>query len=487
MQTRLAYLMKKMEVTARELSAGTGVDVSMLSKLKNGHRKLTLRSKYPTLFYDFFINCEVEKQRNFLRELLFSYNPHVNPDSHSQMAKTFALWLTSEDDSLGFLPKTASITTQKVEIYNSPQKLVEGMKALCEHALRLTPGKNLYFVDYTEDVTPQNFPLIESCLPEIERLSDYGHNVSILDGRANKVKAFVSVFNWFNSYLANNTEVSMNNSKRDMRIAYAVVEGECAYLALGNDRDIERVQGVLFYDKSSVDFFVAQAKSDLASGRKMLRKIPATDIRGMLKVLDNYLRPKQMTYLVNPTMMYKTMDITTLEDILRNNDVTGKAKDLCIYHNRVTAEVLRPRCPYKQIYDLDAMMKQASKEYTIDEEMSLTCGKPIRVTKNQLYEHLKFLSSINDPEMYQVLFVPFERLHVLRTNIHFVVQDNSVVLAWDVLQSENRMYSNEVPVIEGFSRYAEEVWRAIPDMCADPYWQKKQVAAMMEMLKLTNN
>ena len=123
----------------------------------------------------------------------------------------------------------------------------------------------------------------------------------------------------------------------------------------------------------------------------------------------------------------------------------------------------------------------ATLDSTVDVEMSAICGKTITVSRQVLHEHLKQLTKLHEPEKYQVLFIPFERMRLLHSSISYVIQQDSLFLAWDATRSDQRIYSRDRTIVQAAYNYMEEIWNSIPAEYTTPEWQAEQLNKLLEL------
>lgn len=259
-----------------------------------------------------------------------------------------------------------------------------------------------------------------------------------------------------------------------------LLEDTCALVILSNDVGQKVFHSTLYTDRKSAQYFQRNADIAAETSTRVIEKIPFGDIMDFLHTLDRFLVSQPTTYLVNPVMMYKTMSVELVDQVLEENGIPASQRKAAFESNRFTA-YLRTKCPYKQIYDLSAMTRVAAMDSTVDEELSAVYGRPISVSRRLLHEHLRFLTRLNAPEKYHLLFVPFENLHLLHSSISYVVQQNSLFLAWDASRSDHRIYSRDHSIVQASYNYMEEIWNSIPAAYTDPEWQAQQLRMLLEL------
>jgi len=289
----------------------------------------------------------------------------------------------------------------------------------------------------------------------------------------------MSIFNWMDFYFSDQVQfLTMPGHSHTYRTLF-YMEGVCALLILAAEVGQKVFLGTLYSGSDGGEYFRNSLTVMAGNSSLGIEKIPFRSITDFLQTLDRFLIPQPTTYLVNPVMMYKTMSPDLLNQVLAENGIFPEQRE-AIQTNRFTA-YLRTKCPYKQIYDLTAMKRIATLDSTVDEELSALYGQPVRVSRKQLHQHLKQLTQLNAPDSYHLLFVPFERLHLLHSSISYVIQQNSLFLAWDASRSAHRIYSRDPSIVTAAYNYMEEIWNSIPAEFTTPEWQAEQIRMLLDL------
>jgi hypothetical protein len=289
----------------------------------------------------------------------------------------------------------------------------------------------------------------------------------------------MSIFNWMEFYFSDRVKfLSMPKHPHTYRTLF-YMEGVCALLILSDEVGQKLFLCTLYSGQDGMEFFRHSLNVVKGNSTLGIEKIPFGSITDFLNTLDRFLTAQPTTYLVNPVMMYKTMSTELVDRVLNENGVPAE-KRMAFESNRFTA-YLRTKCPYKQIYDLTAMTQIATMDSTVDVEMSTVCGQTISVSRQVLHEHLKLLTRLHEPEKYQVLFIPFERMRLLHSSISYVIQKDSLFLAWDATRSDQRIYSRDPSIVNASYDYMEEIWRSIPAEYTTAEWQAEQLNKLLEL------
>lgn len=462
------------KTSAREIADQTGINVTLLSKFKNDQRKLQYNSKYPTLLADFFLQCRAEQTAGVVRELLERRGRIAADASPGQEREALSLWLCSE---LEEEKKEETSAQPVVEVLRSVSELKDMLERFTQRVLAAAPGRVSVVHDFPD--MELSTSLLEFSLPYLDRIRKHGNPIRILDN-CPAPKTYMSVFNWMEFYFSDRVEIFADPAHSQLYRMTFLLEGECALFVLASAIGQTRFLCTLYDDPQSAAYFGHTANLAIPTADRVIEKIPFNSIMDFLHALDRFLTGKGTTFLINPVMMYKTMNLELLDRVLAENGVPETIWPASYESNRFTA-YLRTKCPYKQLYDLTAMTRVATMDATVDEELSAVYGRPISVSRRHLHQHLQQLTRLNAPEKYHLLFVPFERLQLLHSSISYVIQQDSLFLAWDTSRSDHRIYSRDPSIANAAYHYMEEIWNSVPAEYTTPEWQREQLQMLLEL------
>ncbi|MFZ5974107.1 MAG: hypothetical protein ACOYU3_01690 [Bacillota bacterium] len=489
---RLGYLMEMLDISGKELAQALTVDATTVSKWKNNQRKLTYKSKYTRKIAGYFLNSAMQSKRGKITALLTAYMPELNIGSEHQLVDALCLWLTEKGTEPPVMVGSTSVNrfapengyVANVRVYTGYKGIMEALATFWEYTLTLPYGQEILLADYRDINFDEQDPSdIVRMMKFFIDAAEYGHTIKIIDCATDVFRPYVAIFRWLPMYLSENVQVwrYQDFMKRETRMSTFVLPGEIVLSSFAVDTLPGVHHSMIFHDRDTVRFMEDSVRAILANSKKMIETIKAADVLRMLEILDGHLKSRQLTYMLNPVPTFRNMPIRLLREILEENGVEEGIISICLEANRRTRAV-RDRCRYIQIYDLDAMEARVHSDFIVDYDLSAICGKRITVPKACYKRHLEYLLGIKSSENYSMTMTSFSALGLLSTTISIIVQDDSLVVAWDPERYPRRMYCMDLQVINGFYTYIEDLWKAIPPICKDDGWKCKQLNRMIQML-----
>jgi hypothetical protein len=487
--SRLGYLMNQLEISGKELSDVLSIDITSISKWKNNQRRLAYKSKHTHDLARFLLNCEMEKKKHIIRDILLVSSPKINTYDEDIMVDALSVWLTGNLQDYSDSIQQVSMSSAHgyntgVRIFTGMKGIQEGLETFWKSARSVPPGQEILIVDFGDiDYSSDASQIKENNVRLIRDAISYGHTIKIIDGAADNYKPYLSIFRWMSVYLSEEVELWYRQARdnRDNQYSIYLLPGACALYTMGVDVPVKDHHCILFTDTESLAFFEKSAQASFDKSQKMIEVLRVEDILGTLKVLDLHLVSKQLTYMLNPTPTFRSMSIDLLEKVLEDNKVDPDMRRICLEANTKTREI-RERCDYRQIYSLDAMEENAKAPFSVDYDLSSICGKEMIISKENLKRHMEYLQNIPHTDQYTITLANLNSIAVLPTNISMIVQDDRLVVAWDARQYDCRMYSEAITVIGGFYNYMEEVWNSISNICKTEEWTNRQFSKIIRLL-----
>lgn len=481
--SRLGYIMSLLGLTGKTLAIEIGIDMTTISKWKNGQRKLRHRSKYTDTLARYFFSEAFTYQKNQLLTLLSSSGYEIDGMDDEALINALKVWLT-EDGKLYSLTETPPQEDEvaKVQIYKGYEGWKKSMEIFWQRVLSLPAGQKVTLGDFGDikwDLVDQS--MLQDTINNMLKAISMGHKLTIIDYMTNEYKPYVVILRWLKIYLSQNVEVRYIYKQDEAYFNEAIytIEGNLAIVGMSIEKDHSDHIAMVYEDKTSIDFYNKVIKAYYGKSDKLIQTVDIKEPANILKVMEDNFNEKQTTYMINPMPTFRNMPIHLLERILKDNEVSPHIIELCVDANK-RRRALRNRCKYVQIYDLDALENAVTKNFIIDYDLSIIVGKEIRIKQHYFREHLEYLTTVSNREDYTMVLVSFDSLKLNVDKTSICVQDDSIVIAWHPEKYERAIYCQELTVIGGYFQYLKELWHQIPPISKSDPWRQKQLNRLLE-------
>ena len=482
--TKLGYLMDLVKITGKELSEKINIDNTTISKWKNNQRKINPRSEYPRTLAKFFLEDEFELQRNQIINILSNYKAGINGESKEQLIETLSMWLVdnkSEIQEEEYSEKNYSYRAL-IDIFVGELGWNEAYEEFWKYTSNIIPGQDILIGDFGNVNWNENDKiLINKAIKQIHNTLALGNKVRIIDRITGDYKPYQLMLKWLPIYLSEGVEIRYFEEKDSIfnKIGICCVKNQIALISKKISYSNEKYLSTIYKNKECVDYYCDLMDEVFKKSRKLIEIINYSDVFTILELLEGSLRTYQITYLLNNMPTFRNMPLSLLENILKENEVEDEKRKICIEAYKKGRE-LRNRCNYRQIYNLDSLEKNIDKDYIVDYDLSKIIGKEIRISNKNYRKQLEYIMKNTTTDNYQIALVSFSNEQLLKETTDMIVQEDSIVLAWDATKYERRMYCKELTIVGGFFEYMEEVWNNIPLVCRNDNWFRKQIKRILD-------
>lgn len=482
-ETRLSYLMNLMDVSGKELAIEIGTDTTTISKWKNGQRKLKSRSPYALKLTEYFLSELFAYQRNYIIDILDTSGYEVDDENEDELVQTLKIWLTEEgvtSSALSGLVKESQEDVNYVEVYKGYDGWKKALNIFWNVVNKLSTKEAIYLGDFGDvqwdNVDSKEF---EYMIDSIIRIAHSGHKVVILDYMTDAYKPYKVLLRWLPIYLNRNVEV---------RYIYKVEEEiykNCIYIVDHNlvfkgmsINDNEEHITLIHRDDASISFYDKVMALIIKNSERLIYGVDLKSPFDIIKVLEDNFKEKQITYTINHMPTFLNMSQELLKDILDDNEVSEDIQEICLKVNKSRCE-LRKKNNYIQIYNLDEMEKALKFDDVIDYDLSVIVGKNIKIKKDFFKRHLEYLMNVSNSECYTMVLTSFDSLKLNVDKSSIIVQDDSIIVAWNPKNFDRAIYCKELTFIGGYYRYLRDIWQQIPPIAKSEHWRKKQLDRMI--------
>ncbi|MGM9611926.1 MAG: helix-turn-helix domain-containing protein [Butyricicoccus sp.] len=479
---RLTWLLRALGVSGKQLADEIGVDYSTMSKWRRDKRMLKYSSPYAHAIAQWALCCPAEQESGVLHRMLHETYPGL--DDSRKLEHALCLWLTLPDT-----PADAPAEEELRGVFEVPLETSLGLENLFDAQKRifgmlrdLPPGQQVTVTDCgAVDWAHVGRGLIEEGVRENTAALTKHHTMRIIDQLTDTYHPGELMFQWLPMYLQPtvSTWFYRNPKPMPLRQNLILIHGHAALTMLSTPAAPGLVISSLYRDPEYVRLFDAVVDTILHDSYPMMQRIETAQLTPFLDILDAHMKSSRLLYMINRLPTFRNMPAGLLDEILRDNQVTGALYDHCMAAGRQSTAT-RGRCESRQVYDLDAIEAALERGSVIDYDLSAVVGREIRISRKQFQEQLAYLYDHVRTSHYTLVVYPFSRLDMTALPpCNMIVQDDSLAAAWDAEKYPHRMYTEDLAIVNGFYQYADALWEHISPVCKDEAWCKRRIGALL--------
>ncbi|MDR0197689.1 MAG: hypothetical protein LBI36_05665 [Oscillospiraceae bacterium] len=474
-QTRLALLMDFLNISGKELAIFLKMDTGSFSKLRRGKRKLNRTSAYSGRIADYVLGKDFAAVQNELFAFLAKHGCRLGNVPSENRAEKLRLWLTART------PENKNAATVLGPYYGY-DGWKSAMREFWESAKESGNARPVYAGDLGDvdwDLVEQQFIL--ELTRDIGSVTRNSRPVIITTVATADYQSYVALMRWLPIYL--NKRVEVRYVQEDFNTAFStgiyIAEGNAAMINTGLRGRRECSQSLIYQDSRGQAFCAELLRELTKNSKRLFDHSLLSQPLAMIELMERHIRPEPLTFMINSLPSFLNMPLELLSEILDDNGVDGEKSALCLDANR-RRRILRDRCNYFQIYDSAALEKALYAEYTVENDLSRVIGREVRITREQFRRQLEFIAKTRNTERYRLALVDFNDINLIAKGSAIVVQDDSVVFAWNSHISEMRIHCTELTVVGGFFNYLNDIWDKIPPIRKNDKWTDKQFARLLK-------
>lgn len=480
---RLNWLIRTLGTSGKDLAAEIEVDVSTVSKWRKNKRILKYDSVYAGRIAAWAVRCEREQHTGILRRTLQEWDKTRELNTAEQMEEALRLWLTLPDCPASETKTDCAPSAGDSDCgfgldsaFHAQNRLFQLIRDLPEH-------QEIIMIDLgAVNWSACSRSMVSETLEHnLHALSDRQHSMTIIDRMSDTYQPREIMFQWMPVYLQPNVQMFFYRDPKPfpLRQNILLIRGHAVLTTTGTSADPSSLISSLHTEPEYIRLYESVADSLIADSRPMLQTMDIRSLTPFLQRIGQHMRSSHLLYMLNECPTFRNMPPELLDEILRDNGVSGDLYQECMSAG-LQSTATRTRCESRQLYNLDAIEEAMEQEYLVDYDLSAITGKEIRIRRDQFKKQLLFIRDHLRALHYTLAIYPFSRLN--RSSAppcNMIVQDDSVAAAWDARLYSRRMYSEEMSIVTGFYQYADSLWEQIPHACREESWCRRRIDALL--------
>lgn len=399
-----SYLLKSLKISPSKMSQALNVDRTLISKWKNGSRKIDTNAAYFDSAIDFLIQRNEELGNDFLEKLFLSiYDSHnyllENSSSLKKSLKKFIFDDINEHKQINnnFI-QNGSLYSTTISIYNDESKGLLGILSFLDSAILYGKPQNLLFVFCKNlDLIMDNKEFMNKWLEKVLILLDMGYVLDLVYSNSNSSTLALHLSSLINhkncnlSYFVDSFDNSYNYS-------FYIVENNGVFMSsnqfIGNETQF---YSTLFTDPISIKFYTTWAKNIFSKSFPIFRFVNLFEILDKFEVNDISLDHRtifgNLSYYYNSFPVYTVMNEELYYEILCNSVDNEMDRQKYLNYFKIAKNNMHEKAesPCIHFYSIDDII-EFSKQQTIVYESESDMSPKLILSQEQFKRHLSCLA-----------------------------------------------------------------------------------------------
>lgn len=468
-QSHLSDIMKRLNISGKELALSLHIDETLISKYKNNKRRLTKETSMEISQY--IVNCYTDKLSLFFKLTKDILEPYVEKSLEAcekeeiiSALNSFLLDFSQNNDFMSFGFTDISWSAE-VKIYTGLQGRLEVQKDFFKNA---SGSKNeiiigdFIFFDYENE---KYFDIYSQTNKTYMDLINAGHKIILIITIDEKYQSYKYLIKWLQLYARDNIEVYCVEKSENYGFnqSIAVEKGRQSYLTLDTNRNFDNDIYVLTKDKACTDYYYNMLSEIKQNAHLILKKIKIHQQYLITKKLEYELFVNNSVYMLDSVFTYRNMPRDMLNEVLEKNDISGNLKETII-DSYNWWQKFYSTYKIKCIFDIEEINKNHKLDKVKDYELSAMAGRDIYIGKYQFEKHIRHVLYNKEYKNFKPAYYPFSKLELVYRYITMISQRDNILIMWSIPNCKNCLYYQAPSYIGGCSRYLKQLWESLPNI-----------------------
>ena len=400
-------VLKTLDISTVELTKKLFVSQSLISRWKTGSRKLKTDSSYYDTLLHIFLEVNASHNMHELESLLFLDHDNFEKENYKkELYHQLNVYLQSPDHMRYDKNKIQELSGFKT--YIGMDQREQALRNFFEYALSLKSRPDIYLMEI------DNARWYKSSTSWVMIFEEYG--LKYMD-EGGKILYFSNLYNidrdefydgWtFTSHPNLYPAYSIDVSDQRIGCAYYLLKGHMSVSFYVPEADPSQYYTAVHTDPETLEAQqqYIQQRFNQRNQQIFLNTITQkTFAFNTLKINEHNIQP---VVIVGKYPGFLFLSLSTLQNVLSRNNISGQYKSLCIqYHNFFHDELMKNTVMSKTLFYYKEDLDNAAQEQNLlDLELSVIAGTPIFINHMEFREALKNLASLTTPANNSRIFI----------------------------------------------------------------------------------
>lgn len=483
-KTRLELLMKLTGVTGKVLSSSLHFDMSLISRWKNGKRKI-LNEDYLDDLAKFFFNYGNGQYKGIYLGLT-----NMSEDVKEQtVINGLKLWLSSPlvQDDLFHVGSMAHGKEQSfIKSYMGNEGRRQSVLEFLAMAIRLRSGGKIYLISHEEmSWLVEDATFLKQWSTALTKCIEIGYEIIVIHTvRLSMDELYKTFIQWVPFYMTGRVKayfISVNQFEYQQQTLY-IIEDLLICEGYLYSEDLKSRYTMLTNDPLTIQSRQQQYDQTLNKAKQLIynydREHLYQSIDGIISAGTN----KENSLFKAEELFFTTMDKALLIDILIDNEVDETSKNRIIQFYDGLNDNFRQNIRLftnRHIYNLNKLIQQAEQTRFQAVLLSIITGRDIMISREHYIRHLyATIQRLKDNPKYEIGLYLKQSTKLPLEELDFWVKEGYYLSMWSKKSYDFIQMSYEPSMVENIIRFYNQLWDMIPLIDKD----KKHVINHLEKL-----
>ncbi|MCR3922803.1 MAG: helix-turn-helix domain-containing protein [Firmicutes bacterium] len=489
---RLAFLMKKLGTTNKELAEILHVDYSLISKWRNNKRSLRQHSTYVSKMTAYFLTLDAATHYSVIKEILTEAYPQTQLDSLELISALLGKWIvnnTTEYSSIetGRIQRSHPGVSYSAhfDVYLSNAGRREAIRRFHDLALSLPPGQELLLLtqeDFTWLIEDDDYR--SSWQDELKAIINNGHHITIIHTMDLDFKYLFPIdTGWIPIHMTGLTSPRYFPKYVDTMFEQTmfIIKNKAVLTGLTAKNHSKPPHTLFFSDLITVQEYQTRFEAYFTNSRPLFEKYTSQQTSELAQLFISAEQRADNSYFYTSMPLVQTASAQTFHTALLEKQIKPEDYDTYIA-NETELKLLFDRnlnhAHYRHIIDVSVL-----------EEMPASESSFFNSDSNALALSIDYITALlamlDEQPNYEIALITNDTISSLN-NSHLWVKKNALAIISTQLTGLHTAFSiatSEPTAVNAFYQYFDEFWLSIPRIHREKMWVREKLNQILDQLK----
>lgn len=491
MESRLGILMDSFAISGKDLSVLLHIDTSLVSKWRNGKRRMKPNSVYTGQIIKHVMALDSNNQYAKIRLLLSKDYVNIYKCTEPEIAIFLKDWLTSNQIS----------PEEKRDFFDEIREM-HSTSQLTVYSLSGTAGRRQamqFFQRYAQHISPGVEILCYTTeslrwLNESDQFREewWTRYLTLLES-ANTIKVIhpfngsyenlaMSVLAWMPMHMTGRTTAFFIPRYKDEQMAYTyyLIKDHLALYNWSSRQTPRELNTYLTHEPALIKDTEMMLNSFLAESIRAFERFYFETKDDYINNLISVMERQAPEYHWSVTLSGIFLPEDTLRSLLAENGVLPAELDECIERIKLMAE-LSTKSTHTHIVDLDKLRDVLTQDYIEIKELSFASGKLIKMRRWQFIRMIRngLDLSIRSDNLRMCIASPVQLRRLGDTDI-MAKEGGRICFSSSAGDRPIVLMTQELTIVAALYSYLEEVWNTTSNICRNKEYVKNQIIKLLD-------
>lgn len=479
--SRLALLLKQLNISNAKLSKALNVDPSLVSKWINGKRVLSANSIYIIQIAEYFLKYPFDEyQQSLLLELLKAEFPSLNLEVYEVRRQALINWLRGQEDSFRNSLNRDNTSGIDLQIMGQPgsYELYRGREGKRQSVLNFlqkvlaSPEPIELLLMSQEDIRwiNEDQGFLNQWTSLLYQVIKSGHRIKIVHTVNRDISQIAAMLNsWIPMHLTGQVESFYHPKYEELALFKTVfiATGNTAILSLSTSTlaQTDSDYTLQFRDRSVLSLLEDYFRTYLAQCQPFIQVFSGNALRQVLaRVIAAHNKPGHF-YTLQNHLSSLTMPTSLLARVLEDIQLSEKEKESRIQLHQEWKEAFFQSLKYnrfRQICPVEAMnLNLNDSNYAFPGSAFFLVG-PVSLPASHLKEHLEHLIDILEQHNNYELFLFSSQTPMIDHRFSMYYKEDNYAMVSSHNDDFYVIETSEGNTLDAFDNYFKNIFEQIP-------------------------